>query len=117
MKHHAHRSKLGRKSGQRRALLVQLAGSLIKHGKIKTTLAKAKSVKPFVEKLITKAKNPTLGNTRLILGQLENSKIITNKLIKEVGPKYDKRPGGYTRIIKLPARQGDASPMAFIELV
>lgn len=71
----------------------------------------------MVEKLITKAKNPTLANTRLILGQLENNKSLTGKLVKEVGPKYEKRAGGYTRIVKLPARQGDASPMAFIELV
>lgn len=117
MKHQAHTSKLGRKSGQRQALLVQLAVSLIRHGKIKTTLAKAKVLRPFVEKLVTRAKNPTVANLRILSSRLENNKAAVTRLMKEVAPKYSARLGGYTRIVKLPARQGDASDMAYIELI
>ncbi len=117
MKHHAHRSKLGRKSGPRRALLQGLVLELIKRGRIKTTLAKAKSLRPAAEKLVTKAKNPTLANQRLLVSRLLGNKGLVQKLVKEVAPKYSGRAGGYTRIIKLPARAGDASPMALIEFV
>ena len=116
MKHHATTSKLGRKSGPRQALLTHLMTALIIRGRIKTTLAKAKAVRPRVEKLLTRAKRPTLANQRLLIARLKN-KLTVYRLIKEVAPKYQSRAGGYTRIVKLPARAGDASPMAFIELI
>lgn len=116
MKHHATTSKLGRKTGQRSALLAHLVASLIARGRIKTTIAKAKALRPVVEKLVTKAKNPTLANQRLLLARIKDKRAAF-RLVKEVAGKYANRPGGYTRIIKLPARAGDASPMAFIEFI
>ena len=116
MRHHKAKRVFGREKNQRNALLISLASSLIKHGKIKTTEAKAKEVRPFTEKLVTKARIGTLASRRLVASRLrsaELAKILTEK----IAPKFKNRSGGYTRIIKLPRREGDASPMAIIEFV
>lgn len=119
MRHHSNIRTLGRTRNQRRALMRSLTYSLIKHDRITTTLAKAKEVRPFVEKLVTKAKgadaNP-LATKRLLLARLGDEHIV-HKLESEVAPKYKDRNGGYTRILKLPRRPGDASEMAIIEFV
>lgn len=107
---------LGRKADERRALLRSLSCSLIREGKIQTTEAKAKEVRPFVEKMVTTAKTDTVAKRRFILSKLQN-KTQAAKLFKEVAPKYVDRTGGYTRIIKLPIRKSDASKMALIEFV
>ncbi|MEK7091730.1 MAG: 50S ribosomal protein L17 [Patescibacteria group bacterium] len=116
MKHHKHTSKLGRETGQRKALMRTLAGSLFSREKIRTTEAKAKALRPFAEKVITKAKVDTVANRRLVIEVLGGPKSL-DKLFKEIGPRYLKRAGGYLRITKLAPRGGDASKMAIIELV
>ena len=120
MRHHSNNRTLGRPRNQRQALLRSLAYSLIKHGRITTTLAKAKEVRPFVEKLVTKArtaeKNP-LATKRLLLSRLGGDEKTVLKLEKDIAPKYKDRNGGYTRILKLPQRSSDASEMAIIEFV
>lgn len=117
MRHHDANRKFGRTKNQRNALMKGLVASLIENGKIVTTEAKAKELRPAVEKLVTKAKNPTLANRRLLLGGLYNNEAVVTKLIADVAPRYTERAGGYTRIIKLALRKGDASPMAVIEFV
>ncbi|MBU1160031.1 50S ribosomal protein L17 [Patescibacteria group bacterium] len=115
MRHKSKGRKLKRVRKQRKALLKGLAFNFIKHGKIKTTEAKAKELRPFVEKIISKAKVDNLSNRRIIIARLgENS---VKKLFSEIGPRYKERKGGYTRITKLPPRKGDASKMAIIEFV
>lgn len=95
-----------------------LASSLILRGKIKTTEAKAKELRPMVEKLVTKGKNATMASRRLVSSNLGDSKEAEiKKLFEEIGPRYKDRKGGYTRIIKLPRRLADGSPMAIIEFV
>lgn len=116
MRHHNANRKFGRERKVRVALLRSLAVSLIRDEKIKTTEAKAKEIRPYVEKLLTKGKNPTLAARRLITEKLGGVRA-AKKLIDEIAPKYIKRTGGYTRIVKLSPRQGDASPMAIIEFV
>jgi len=103
--------------GDQQALINSLALSFIIHGKIKTTEAKAKELRPFIEKLITKGKIQNLNSRRIIMSRLQNRKVETKKLIDEIVPRYQKQNGGYTRIIKLPPRMGDASKMAIIEFV
>lgn len=117
MRHHNANRKFGRSKNQRHALLKGLAAELITHGRITTTEAKAKELRPNVEKLITKAKNPTLATRRLLLSGFYNNEEVVTKLIADVAPRYTERAGGYTRIIKLASRKSDASPMAVIELV
>ena len=107
--------KLSRRKGQRLALLKSLARSLILNEKIKTTEAKAKEVLIFVEKKINQAKKGDLHSIRLLAEFF--SKEVVKKLIKEIGPRYKERQGGYTRIIKLGPRKGDGAKMAIIELV
>lgn len=107
--------KLGRTKSQREALLKSLASSLIINKKIKTTQAKAKELRRFLEPLITKAKNNNLANQRLVRKYL--NKEITKKLFNEIGPIYKERPGGYIRIIKLPPRPSDGAKMAIVEFV
>ncbi len=116
MQHHGNTSKLGRKSGPREALVRGLAKSLIDKGRIKTTLARAKALRPYVERLVTIAKNDTVTAKRTVTSRL-GGEVKLDKLFKEIGPRYKDRAGGYTRIIKMPARSGDASPQAIIEFV
>jgi large subunit ribosomal protein L17 len=117
MRHHNNVRKFGRTKNQRNALLKGLVLSLIAHGKIETTEAKAKELRPFIEKIITKANVGTLASSRLVIAGLYNLKGASTKLIKEIAPKYKDRKGGYTRITKLPRRGGDASKMAVIEFI
>ena len=108
--------KLSRYRDQRTALLRGLVSELIRHEQITTTLAKAKETRVFAEKLITHGKKGTLHHRRLALAKLPNKKIV-EKVFDDVAPRYAERAGGYTRIIKLGPRQGDAALMAVIELV
>ena len=108
--------KLSRYRDQRVALLRGLTVQLILHERITTTLAKAKETRVVTEKLITHGKKGTLHHRRLALAQVPNNHVV-KKVFDEVAPRYADRPGGYTRIIKLGPRQGDAAPMAMIELV
>lgn len=117
MRHNNNVRKFGRNKNQRNALLKGLVLSLIAHGKIETTEAKAKELRPIIEKIITKAKVGTLSSKRIIISRLYNKTAEVNKLINEIVPKYKDRTGGYTRISKLPRREGDASKMAIIEFV
>ena len=107
---------LGRKTAHRRAMLANMACSLIEHKRINTTVAKAKALRQFVEPLITKSKDDTTHNRRVVFSYLRNKYAVT-ELFKEVSVKVGDRPGGYVRIIKLGNRQGDNAPMAMIELV
>ncbi len=107
--------KLSRKKDQRKALLKSLARSLILYGRIKTTEAKAKELRPFVEKQITRAKKGDLASQRLLAKFF--SKTVVKKLVDEIGPRYKTRKGGYTRIIKLGPRKTDSAKMAIIEFV
>jgi large subunit ribosomal protein L17 len=116
MRHKHGYRKLGVDSSHRKALLKNLAISLIETGKIETTLPKAKELRSFVEKLITKSRNADLNTHRTVFAALQN-KEATKKLINEVAPKYEGVNGGYTRITKTRLRRGDASQMAYIELV
>jgi large subunit ribosomal protein L17 len=110
--------KLGRNASHRRALMRNLTCALIEHERIITTVAKAKAMRPFVERLITQAKKGTLHARRLVLARLGNNRATMMKLFGEIGPRYQERPGGYTRIIKRSqVRLGDAGPTAFIELI
>ncbi len=117
MRHQRKTVKLGRTQGHRNALLSNLAVSLIDHGQIKTTIAKAKAVRPFVEKLVTKAKTGTLHARRMALADLRHNEGAVRKLFAEIGPLNAERKGGYTRIVKLGARRSDAAEMAIIEWV
>ncbi len=116
MKHLKKGRQLGRKIGPRYALIKNLAKSLILHEKIQTTEAKAKELRPFVEKLITRGKNSDLHSRRMLIRKIGDP-LLVDKIIKEIGPKYKERKGGYTRITKLNSRSGDASKMAVIEFV
>ncbi len=116
MRHGVHKKKLGRTSSHRAALLNSLATSLLKHKRIKTTVSKAKEARSFVEALITKAKKNDLHSRRQIMSVI-NDKDVVKELFSDIIPKIGDRPGGYTRVIKLGNRIGDAAPMAMIELV
>ena len=116
MRHSNANRKLGRERNQRIALLRSLAVSLIDKEKIHTTLAKARELAPYVERVITKAKVNTLSSRRHIISVLASEKA-TAKLISDLGPKYNDRKGGYTRVVKTEPRKHDAAPMAIIELV
>lgn len=116
MRHNNKKKTLGRKAQPRKALFRNLAESLVLHGSIKTTEAKAKAIRPVVEKLVTKAKNNTLAARREIQKVLFTDKAI-RKLMSEVAPKYQTRNGGYTRITKMMVRKNDAAKMAKIEFV
>jgi large subunit ribosomal protein L17 len=116
MKHARAGKKLGRDAAHRRSLYSNLAGALITHGRIQTTEAKAKAVKPFAEKMITLGKRGDLAARRLALSELRSQDVV-HELFAEVAPRFSDRPGGYTRIIKLGQRQGDAAEMVYLELV
>jgi large subunit ribosomal protein L17 len=117
MRHQKIRHKLSRDSAHRKALLMNLSKELIDHERIETTEAKAKAVKPHVEKLITLAKRDDLHARRQALSALAQDKFTVHKLFVEVAPRYVERPGGYTRILKLGPRRSDATEMVLIELV
>jgi large subunit ribosomal protein L17 len=108
--------RLGGSSSHQKAMLANLATSLFEHGRIKTTEPKARALRPYAEKLITHAKKGTLHNRREVLKKLRDKDVV-HTLFAEIGPFYADRSGGYTRIIKVEARQGDNAPMAVIELV
>jgi large subunit ribosomal protein L17 len=116
MKHARAGKKLGRDAAHRRALYSNLAGALFIHGRIETTEAKAKAVKPFAEKMITLGKRGDLHARRQALSELRSQNVV-HELFAEVAPRFAERPGGYTRIIKLGPRQGDAAEMVYLELV
>lgn len=116
MRHRNAHRKLGRRPSHRRALLRNLAATLIRHGHLRTTLAKAKEVRPFVERLVTLARRSDLAARRRALQVLPQKEVVRH-LFSEVGPKFQTKPGGYTRILKLGPRAGDGAPMARIEFV
>jgi len=116
MRHRHGLRKLNRTSSHRLAMLRNMSVSLLRHEAIKTTLPKAKELRKVVEPLITLAKNDTLANKRLAFARLRDREIV-QKLFAEIGPRYNARPGGYTRILKMGFRVGDNAPMAFVELV
>ena len=116
MRHNKKFKHLSRTASHRQSLLANMAISLIMHKRITTTLAKAKALKKYVEPLITRSKNDTTTSRRVVFRYLQNKYAVT-ELFKEISTKVADRPGGYTRIIKLGTRQGDAAEMAFIELV
>lgn len=116
MRHRVKGRKLKRTASHRTATLRSLATSVLKHKRIKTTLAKAKEARTFVEKLITKAKRNDLHSKRLIASEIKDKEVI-KELFSEIVPKIGERPGGYTRVIKLGNRVGDAAQMAILELV
>ena len=117
MRHSKQRGKLSRDAAHRRALLANLCKEVIEHERIKTTEAKAKAIKPEVEKLITLAKRGDLHARRQALSALGQDKFTVYKLFEEVAPRYGQRPGGYTRILKLGPRRSDATEMVLLELV
>ncbi len=116
MRHRHGYRKLNRTSSHRAALLKNLAIALTKEERIETTLAKAKELRRYYEKLITKASKGDFNAHRAVFALLQD-KACTNKLVTEIAPKYAERKGGYTRIVKTRMRRGDAAPMAIIELV
>ena len=116
MRHRHGLRKLNRTSEHRQAMLRNMCVSLLTHEAIKTTLPKAKELRRVVEPLITMGKSPSLANKRLAFSRLRDRDVVV-KLFGELGPRYEKRPGGYTRILKMGFRVGDAAPMAFVELV
>ena len=116
MRHRSKTAKLNRNASHRKALLSNLACSLIEHGRIKTTLGKAKALRPMVEKLVTLAKRDDLHSRRLAIASLKQREMV-KKLFSEVAPANKDRQGGYCRITKLGPRMSDSAPMAFIEWV
>jgi large subunit ribosomal protein L17 len=116
MRHRHGLRKLNRTSEHRQAMLRNMCVSLLTHEAIKTTLPKAKELRRVVEPLITLGKAPSLANKRLAFSRLRDRDAVV-KLFGELGPRYEKRPGGYTRILKMGFRVGDNAPMAFVELV
>ena len=116
MRHAKQRNKLSRDSAHRRALLRNLCRDVIQHERIQTSQAKAKAVKPFAEKMITLGKRGDLHARRLAMAELRSNDVV-HKLFSDVAPRFAERPGGYTRVVKLGPRQGDAASMALLELV
>ena len=117
MRHQKTRHKLSRDASHRKALLANLCVEVIDHERIKTTEAKAKAVKPEIEKLITLARKGDLHARRQALSELSQDKFLVHKLFEEIAPRYADRPGGYTRIVKLGPRRSDSTEMVFLELV
>ena len=116
MRHQRAGRKLGRDSAHRKALYANLTASLIEHGRIKTTVAKAKEVRPVAEEMITLGRRGDVPARRQALKFLRSQDVV-HKLFSEVGPRFSDRPGGYSRIVKLGPRLGDAAEMAYLELV
>ena len=117
MRHQKLKTKLSRDSAHRKALLMNLSKELIEHGRIKTTEAKAKAVRPEFERLVTLSKRGDLHARRQALSALGHDRYVVQRLFDEIAPRYAERPGGYTRIVKLAERRSDGSRMALIELV
>ena len=116
MRHRKSGRQLNRNSSHRQAMFKNMAGSLVKHEVIKTTLPKAKELRRVIEPLITMAKEDSVANRRLAFARTGDKEVV-GKLFNELGPRYEARPGGYTRILKCGFRAGDNAPMAFVELV
>jgi large subunit ribosomal protein L17 len=116
MRHRNSGRQLSRNSSHRHAMFRNMSASLIRHETIRTTLPKAKELRREVEPLITLAKTDGVERRRLAFDRLRDREVVT-KLFNEIGPRYKSRPGGYTRILKLDVRPGDAAPMALVELV
>lgn len=116
MRHRKSGRQLGRNSSHRKAMFKNMAVSLLRHEIIKTTLPKAKELRRVVEPMITRAKNDSVANRRVIFARTRDNEI-TAKLFTELGPRYQERPGGYVRILKCGFRKGDNAPMAYVELV
>jgi large subunit ribosomal protein L17 len=116
MRHARSGKKLGRDSAHRKALYSNLAGALITHGRIETTEAKAKAVRPYAEKLITLGKRGDLHARRQAMAELRSNDVV-HKLFADIAPRFSERNGGYTRVVKLGPRQGDAAQMALLVLV
>jgi large subunit ribosomal protein L17 len=116
VRHHRAGKKLGRDASHRKALYSNLAGSLIVHGRIKTTVTKAKAVKPIAEKMSTLGRQGDIHSRRQATAFLRSQDVV-HKLFSEVGPRFKARPGGYSRIIRIGPRPGDAAEMAYLELV
>ena len=116
MRHNKAINHLGRQSGHRKAMLANMAASLIMHKRINTTVAKAKALKSYIEPLITKSKEDTTHNRRVVFSYLKDKNAVT-ELFRTIAPKIADRPGGYTRVLHIGFRQGDAAEMALIELV
>jgi len=117
MKHQKKSRRFGRKNNVRLGFIRSLAINLIDKEQIKTTEARAKALRPYIEKLITSAKNDDIASRRIVSARLGNNKESVDKLFKVLGPKFKKTEGGYTRIVKMPPRAGDAAKMAIIEFV
>ena len=117
MRHHNNVRKFGRDKSQKKALLNSLALNLIVREKIKTTEPKAKELRPFIEKLVTRAKTDNLATRRVMISKLSGRKAEVKKLFEVLAPKYAKQKGGYTRVLKLGARKSDGAKMAIIEFV
>ncbi|WP_108649098.1 50S ribosomal protein L17 [Dongshaea marina] len=116
MRHRKSGRQLNRNSSHRQAMFRNMASSLVRHEIIKTTLPKAKELRRVVEPLITLAKDDSVANRRLAFARTRDQEVV-GKLFNELGPRYQERPGGYTRILKCGLRAGDSAPMAYIELV
>jgi large subunit ribosomal protein L17 len=116
MRHHRAGKKLGRDSAHRKALYSNLTGALIEHGRIRTTEAKAKAVRPIAEQMITLGRRGDVHARRQALAYLRSQDVV-HKLFSDVGPRFSERPGGYSRIVKIGPRPGDSAPMAYLELV
>lgn len=116
MRHQKAGRKFGRNSAQRRAMLRQLSISMILHERVTTTEAKAKEMRPIVEKLVTIARQDTPAHRKLIMSKIDHD-LATAKLFEVIAPRFETTPGGYTRIARLGTRRGDAAPLALIEFV
>ena len=116
MRHNKAINHLGRKSGHRKALLANMAISLILHKRIQTTVAKAKALQVYIEPLVTKSKDDSTNSRRVVFSYLKNKEAVT-ELFRTIAPKIAERPGGYTRVLKTGFRQGDGADMALIEFV
>ena len=116
MRHRIKGRKLGRTAAHRRATMRNMVTSLFRHGRIETTTAKAKELRPYAERLITLAKRGDLHARRLAATKVQDREVL-GTLFDDIGPRFSERPGGYTRVLKLGARKGDAAEMSLIELV
>ena len=116
MRHRQSGRQLGRNSSHRQAMFKNMAVSLLRHEIIKTTLPKAKELRRVVEPMITRGKDDTIANRRIIFARTRDAEV-TAKLFTEIGPRYQDRPGGYVRILKCGFRTGDKAPMAYVELI